>query len=320
MDPHVSNTLRYATNVFFINADQMPIARKVLGKEAFTGHHNIGLWLWELERFPRDWRRAFDLVDEVWTPTSFVHDAIAAATDKPVLRMPAAVELSPPTGMDRAYFGLPPDEFVFLFSYDFNGFASRKNPEAVIAAFQQAFDDHSTKARLLVKSTNGERFPDRFEALQRSVADDPRIEVRDGFLSRKAMHGLQNAIDCFVSLHRSEGFGLGLAECMYLGKPVIATGYSGNMDFMDRENSLPVDFRMISLHAGDYPYWQGQQWAEPDVAHAARLMRQVFDNNDLARRIGANAAASIRLHHSRAVCATAITTRLCEIDRQRATG
>lgn len=317
MDRHFSDTLRYAVNTFFINADQVPIARNVLGNQAFAGRHNIAFWVWELEKFPRDWRGAFDLVDEVWVPTAYVRDAISAATDKPVLRMPKAIEFDAPVGMDRTHFGLAQDEFVFLFSYDFNSFSSRKNPEATIAAFRQAFGDGTSRVRLLVKSTNGGRFPDRLEALDRSVADDARIEVRDGFVSREEMSGLQNAIDCFVSLHRAEGFGLGLAECMYLGKPVIATGYSGNLDFMDRDNGLLVDYRLIPLRNGDYPYWRGQQWADADVAHAARLMRQVFDDREFARRIGANAAASIRRSNSRAACTAAITTRLQEIDRLR---
>jgi glycosyltransferase involved in cell wall biosynthesis len=318
MERHFSDTLSYSVNAFFINADQMPIARSVLGREAFTGRYNIGYWLWELEKFPRDWRHAFDLVDEVWAPTSFVVDAIAASTTKPVLRMPMPVAFDIQQGMDRAHFGLPHDEFIFLFSYDFNSFAARKNPEAVISAFRQGFADGVRGVRLLVKSTNGNRFPDRLAALQRSVADDPRIDVRDGFLSREEMFGLQNNIDCFVSLHRSEGFGLGLAECMYLGKPVIATRYSGNLDFMDRDNSLLVDYTMVPLRNGDYPYWRGQQWADADVAHAARLMRQVFDDREFARRIGAAAATSIRRSNSMAACGAALTARLQEVDRQRA--
>lgn len=317
MERHFVDTLRYAQNVFFINADQMQIARDVLGREAFAEHYNIGFWVWELEQFPRDWSGAFNLVDEVWVPTEFVRKAIAACTNKPVLRMPKAIEFEAPVGMDRAHFGLPRDEFVFLFSYDCNSFAARKNPEAVIAAFRAAFADGAKGVRLLVKSTNGVRFPDKLTALQRNVADDPRIEVRDGFLSREEMFGLQNAMDCYVSLHRSEGFGLGMAECMYLGKPVIATAYSGNLDFMDRDNSLLVDCRMIPLKDGDYPYWQGQQWADADVAHAARLMRQVFEDREGAARIGAAAAASIRKTNSKAVCGAAVTARLREIGSSR---
>jgi glycosyltransferase involved in cell wall biosynthesis len=317
MEQYFSDTLRYAVNAFFINADQMPIARSVLGRKAFAGRYNIGYWLWELEKFPHDWRRAFDLVDEVWAPTSFVRDAIAAASAKPVLRMPMPVDFDAPASMGRNTFGLPHEEFIFLFSYDFNSFAARKNPEAVIAAFRQAFADGARGVRLLVKSTNGGRFPEKLAALQRSMADDPRIEVRDGFLSREEMFGLQNAIDCYVSLHRSEGFGLGMAECMYLGKPVIATGYSGNLDFMNRDNSLLVDYRMVPLRNGDYPYWKGQQWADADAAHAARLMRQVFDDRELARRIGAAAATSIRCSNSKAACGAAVTERLREINERQ---
>jgi len=234
-----------------------------------------------------------------------------------VLRMPKAIEFEAPRGMGRGYFGLPDDAFVYLYSYDFNSFTARKNPEAAIAAFRQAFEDGAGRMRLLVKSINGERYPERLAALQRTVADDPRIEVRDGFLSRDEMFGLQNAVDCYVSLHRSEGFGLGMAECMYLGKPVIATGYSGNLDFMDRDNSLLVDFKMIPLREGDYPHWEGQHWANPDVAHAARLMRQVFDDRELSRRLGGAAAASIRRTNSKTVCGEAITARLREIDQRR---
>lgn len=314
MDKHFSDALRFAINAFFLNADQMPIARSVLGKSVFSGRHNIGYWLWELEKFPRDWHGSFNLVDEVWAPTAFVRDAIGAATDKPVLRMPMTVEPEAPSGMDRTYFGLQHDTFVFLFSYDFNGFASRKNPEGVIAAFRQAFGEDDQDVRLLLKSSNGGRFPDRLAAIRQAIADDPRIELREGFLSREEMSALQNAADCFVSLHRSEGFGLGLAECMYFGKPVIATGYSGNLDFMDTGNSLLVDYRPIRLRNGDYPYWQGQRWAEPDLAHAARLMRQVRGDRDLALRIGGAAGISIRRNHSPAVTAAAVISRLRHIE------
>lgn len=315
MDGYFSDQLPYTDNVYFINADQMPIAHGVLGRRAFGGHRNIGFWVWELERFPADWHGAFDLVDEVWVPTAYVRDAIGACTPKPVLRMPKAIEFDPPVGLDRAHFGLPDDAFVFLFSYDFNGFVARKHPDAVIAAFRQAFASETRPVRLLVKSVNGSRFPDKLAELAQSVADDPRIEVRDGFLSREEMFGLQNAVDCYVSLHRAEGFGLGMAESMYLGKPVIATGYSGNLDFMDARNSLLVDYRLVPVGDGQYPYWRGQRWADPEVGHAARLMRQVFEDREAARRIGGAAAESIRRTNSKAVCAESVMQRLGTIHR-----
>lgn len=317
MERYFSSTLRYPSNVFFINAEQMEIARAVLGRGVFSGRHNIGFWAWELAKYPPAWHNAFDLVDEVWVPSKFVREAIGAATGKPVLCMPTPVEFKPPQGMDRAHFGLPPDDFVFLFSFDFNSFVSRKNPEAVIAAFTQAFGGGVRGVRLLVKSTNGGQFPAKLAAIRKQAAGDPRVEVRDGFLSREEMFGLQHCADCYVSLHRAEGFGLGMAECMYLGKPVIATGYSGNLDFMEHENSLLVDYTLVPLREDDYPYWQEQCWADPRVAEAARFMRQVFDDRDLARSFGARAAAGIRRTHSNAVCGAAIVERLRSIDEGR---
>ena len=318
MERHFSEALRYPVNVFFINADQMQVARDALGAEAFADRRNIGYWVWELERFPRAWDGAFDLVDEVWTPTEFVRGAIAANTAKPVLKMPKAIEFAAPAGMDRAHFGLPRDAFVFLYSYDFNSFASRKNPQAAIAAFRRAFADNRRDVRLVIKSTNGERFREQLAALAQGVADDPRIGVRDGFLSRAEMFALQNNVDCYVSLHRAEGFGLGMAECMYLGKPVIATAYSGNMEFMDRDTACLVDYKLVPVGENEYPFWQGQHWADADVDHAAQCMRRVAGEREYAQRVGAAAAASIRRSNSKAVCAAAMTARLAELARQKA--
>lgn len=318
MEQHFSEALRYDTNVFFINADQMRVARDTLGSAAFDGRYNIGFWAWELEHFPRAWDNAFELVDEVWVPSEFVGGAIAANTHKLVLKMQQPIDFTVPPGMDRAHFGLDRDAFVFLYSYDFNGYAARKNPEAVIAAFRRAFAGSREKVRLLVKSTNGHRFPDRLATLTQSVADDPRIEVRDGFLSREEMHGLQNRIDCYVSLHRSEGFGLGMAECMYLGKPVIATAYSGNMEFMTPENSCLIDYKLIPVAEGEYPHWQDQQWAEADIEAAASAMLRVVAEPDWAALLGARAAADIRSGLSKSSCAAACIARLDAIVRRSA--
>jgi glycosyltransferase involved in cell wall biosynthesis len=316
MEAHFSQSLRYDTNVFFINADQMELARATLGRAAFHGRYNVGFWVWELEHFPMAWDLAFDLIDEVWVPTEFVRSAIKANTGKQVFKIPKAIEFDVPADMGRDHFGLKPDEFIFLYSYDFNSFASRKNPEAAIAAFRRAFPGDRSDVRLLIKSINGHRFPERHAELLQSVADEPRIDVRDGFLSREEMFALQNNIDCYVSLHRAEGFGLGMAECMYLGKPVIATGYSGNMEFMSQDNSCLVDYKLIPLAEGDYPHWQGQHWAEADVGHAVQFMRRIVDDRSYARSIGEEAAASIRRTNSKAACAAALVARLKAISNR----
>lgn len=313
MAAHFSDTLGHGVNVFFVNAEQLPILRSVLGRGVFAGRYNVGFWAWELESFPVAWSDAFRCVDEVWAQSRFTCDAIARATRKPVLYMPTPIEFEPPAGMGRDHFGLPDSAFTYLFSFDFNSHVARKNPGAVIAAFRRAFADGAPNVRLFIKSTNGERYPAQMEALRRMAGGDSRIEVRDGFLSRPEMFAMENAVDCYVSLHRAEGFGLGMAECMYLGKPVIATGYSGNLDFMRDDNSLLVDYVMAPLHAGDYPHWQGQRWAEPDIGHAACLLRKVFDDPDMARAIGRKAAVDIRHGNSNVACGAALTRRLNEV-------
>ena len=318
MECHFSDSLRYGVNLFFVNADQMKVAYNGLGAAAFKGRYNIGYWLWELEDFPAAWTGSFDLVDEVWAPTEFVRAAIAAKTNKPVLKIPKAIEFDVPQHLGRDHFGLDAGSFIFLYSYDFNSFSSRKNPEAAVEAFRRAFPGGRSNVQLLIKSINGQRFPERLEALMRMVADDSRIEIRDGFLSREEMFGLQNSVNCYVSLHRAEGFGLGMAESMFLGKPVIATGYSGNMEFMTPENSCLVDYTLIPLAEGDYPFWRGQHWAEPDVNQAAAFMRRMLDEIGYASSIGAAGAESIRRTNSKTVCADNVVARLSEIALRRA--
>ncbi|MEO8673511.1 MAG: glycosyltransferase family 4 protein [Tahibacter sp.] len=319
IDAYLADDLDHSTNVFFINADQMPVVHQHLGPEAFAGRYNIGYWFWELENFPAEWDPAFDLVDEVWVSTDFIRAAVQARTRKPVVVIPNAVEVDASVQLDRAHFGIAQNEFVYLFSYDFNSWVSRKNPDAVIRAFRSAFPSDRHDVRLLIKSINGQRHPQRLRALLDAVADDGRIEIRDGFLSRVEMWALQGCCDAYVSLHRAEGFGLGMAESMLLGKPVVATAYSGNLAFMHSENSCLVDYVMIPVRQGEYPDWRGQHWADPDVAHAAHYLRRLVDEPLYAQSIGARARNSLRNGRSHAVTLAAIQARLAQIRGLRAT-
>ena len=317
MQRFLSDEFAYDVNLFCINADQMPVAREHLGADAFEGRYNIGCWFWELERFPQRWRGAFDLVDEVWVMSPFVRDAVAACTHKPVHIVPAAISLELPARYSRRDFGLDENLFVYLFSFDFNSYATRKNADGAIAAFRRAFADGRRDVRFVVKTINGQRMPRELRALVDAVADDDRIDVRDGFLDRAGMWALQACCDCYVSLHRSEGFGLGLAECMLLGKPVVATAYSGNLAFMDAGNSCLVDYTLVPVREGEYPAWQDQRWAEPDVDQAAAYLRRLADDPAYARRIGENARLSVRRQLSVDASLAAITARLASIRERR---
>ncbi|MEO8459458.1 MAG: glycosyltransferase [Dokdonella sp.] len=313
MRAFLSEDCPYDVNLFCINADQMPIAREHLGDAVFSGRYNIGCWFWELEKFPEQWHGAIDLVDEIWVSSPFVRAAIAACTHKPVHIVPVALGVHLPERYSRAEFGLPEGVFLCLFSFDFNSFAVRKNAEGAIAAFRRAFANSRRNVHLVIKATNGDRFPDALQRLIDAAAGDDRIDVRDGFLDRDRMWALQACCDCYISLHRSEGLGLALAECMLLGKPVVATAYSGNLAFMDADNSCLVEYSLIPVNEGEYPAWQGQHWAEPDVQQAAAYLRRLADEPEYARQIGENAKATVSERLSATASLAAVTSRLAEI-------
>ncbi len=233
-------------------------------------------------------------MDEVWTASEFAALSVRTATRKRVRVVPLPVSVSLSRPYTRAEFGLPEDRFVFLFTLDFHSFLARKNATGLVAAFRAAFPAGDERVVLLIKTTNGHDRPAEVAHLREAIDGDARIELRDGYLGREDVFGLESVADAYVSLHRSEGFGLGLAESMYLGKPVIGTAYSGNLEFMTPENSCLVGYRLVDVRDGEYPYAYGQVWAEPDLDHAARLMRRLADDPAFAAALGRRAAADIR--------------------------
>jgi SAM-dependent methyltransferase len=288
--------------------------QKSLGHNKTKNCYRIGYWFWELSNFPKEWWHALDLVDEIWAPTRFIADTLLKISHKPVIHMPVPVEFTLQGKYSREHFSLPDDKFLFLFSYDFHSFSQRKNPEACINAFKQAFGTTDMRVGLVIKTVYAEKHQDAYERLLAQVQDDSRITIVNSILPRDEMYGLINVCDTFLSLHRSEGFGLGMAEAMLLGKPVIGTGYSGNMDFMNSENSCLVNFTLIPVERDAYPFWQGQEWAEPDVAHAAEYMRRIFENLDYRVHIAAKGKEYIQKHHSLNEVGRLMLTRLSNID------
>jgi glycosyltransferase involved in cell wall biosynthesis len=255
--------------------------------------YNVGLWAWELGQFPQPWRSATKMVNEIWVSSEFERSSIEAITDKPVRKIPLAVRASPSRNYSREEFGLPPNDYLFLFTFDFKSYVARKNPEAVARAFTLAFPAGDEPVALMLKSTNGHVDPDRYRRLIAAVSTDVRIHLMDRFLSRDELNGLQSVADVYVSLHRSEGYGLGMAEAMSLGKPVVATGYSGNLEFMTPSNSFLVGFELVKVRSGEYPYGDGQAWAEPDVGEAAQHMRRLAVDRSLGIEVGRAAQAHI---------------------------
>ncbi len=287
-------------------------------KIAAKNKYAIANWVWELPAVPEQYHTNFEYFDEIWTPSAFAKAAFATVTATPITVVPHVIEFQVNTAYNRKYFQLPENAFIFFFSFDAASSVTRKNPWAVIRAYEEAFPLHEpTRPILALKVSQLNHHP---ETRQKLILEMRRLKgiLIEDTLSRQEMLGLLNSIDCYVSLHRAEGFGLGLAEAMYLGKPVIGTGYSGNMDFMNNANSYIADYSLKTIKSSDFEseqhllniYEPGSLWAEPSVDHAVELMKRVFyDANDRVKK-AQNAQADIRKKLSLEAISNVISERL----------
>ena len=269
----------YNTNLFCLPAFDM-VSRVFMQKGAsvFAGYRNIGWWPWELAVFPKAWRPyAFELVDEVWASSQFLFDMYSAATDKPVKLVPLAVSVERMKPHPRKHYGLLEKKFLFLYIFDFNSSVARKNPMAAVLAFKQAFKPNDKTVGLVFKTMNTKPNNPEWLAFLKECQADDRIQLITDTLERPAVLGLINACDAYVSLHRAEGFGRTLAEALLLGKPVIATGYSGNVDYMKKTMAFGVDFDLVDVPDNAYQWCEpgSAKWAEADISSAAETMVKV---------------------------------------------
>jgi glycosyltransferase involved in cell wall biosynthesis len=304
----------YPTNVVCLNPEHMLEFARLGGGELFLDRYTIGVWCWEASRFPDSFSPAFDLVDEIWVASEYVAEIVGDATDKPVRVFPMPVEVGLPPDLTSADVGLPENRFIFLFAFDFFSTLERKNPFGLIEAFKRAFAPGEGPV-LVIKTINGQKQGGHLKRLVNTASEHPDIRVVDEYVSGGEMRGLVANCDCFVSLHRSEGFGFSLAEAMAYEKPVIATRYSGNLAFMDDENSYLVDFGLMPVPPGSSNYPAGALWADPDLDDAAAAMRRVLEDPDEARERGRRGHETIATRHTLARTGEFIGRRLAEIER-----
>ncbi len=284
--------LPYPVSVFHVNADQTEVVFQSLDPKLVWSKYNIGFWHWELEEFPERWLRAFDRYREIWVSSMFCQEAIARVSPIPVVRIPHCMDFEAPQSMGRDYFSLPSDRFLFLTLFDMVSIFDRKNPLGTVEAFIKAFGNDPS-VQLIVKINNAEKRPDSLRILKESVAGYP-IAIIDRTFQREETYGLINACDCLVSLHRSEGFGLTLAEAMFLGKPVIATAYSGNMDFTRVGASFLVGYRLKPVGKNNEPYDEHCLWADPSVEEASEHMRTVVRDVQTRQNVAAAGQELVR--------------------------
>lgn len=290
-------SLPYARTIWAIQPELLRKAIDAARPRKPSGHRDIGYWFWESELPNQHMADVAPLLDEVWVGSQFVAGAVRQAFTGPVHVVPPPIPEPPAAALDRHALGLPEDRFLFLFEFDHASIAARKNPEAALRAFEQAFPDPSDDGPVLVlKAINGEAVPEAHRPFVVRAAARPDIRLLEERLSAEANHALIAACDAYVSLHRAEGFGLTLAEAMARGKPVIATGWSGNVDFMDDASSILVPYELF-VAPPTPPYPDGTRWAEADVDAAAEAMRRLVAEPTFAAGLGAAAAHHVRQHH-----------------------
>jgi glycosyltransferase involved in cell wall biosynthesis/SAM-dependent methyltransferase len=307
---------RYPTNIICLNPDHLMTFAQSRTGELLAEGYSIGVWCWETSKFPDAFLPAFDLVDEVWVASDFVRDVIARDTAKPVLTFPMPVEPKPAPEISRTELGLPTQAYVFFFMFDFLSTIERKNPLGLVEAFKRAFAPDSG-AHLVLKSINGSRRLGDLARLLEAVGGREDISVIDRYASVEETRALTAAADCYVSLHRSEGFGLTIADAMTYAKPVIATAYSGNLMFTDEKNSYLVPYRLTPVPNGLDEYPAGGLWADPELDEAARLMRHVFERRAEAEEKGLRGREAISQGFSLERTAEFLSSRLEEIERLR---
>jgi len=279
MKDHVVREGKYAVNLFCLTALEHGRFFAECGMKQIEGRYNIGYWPWELSRWPKPWEDLTRLVDEVWVSTQHTASALAPVSTVPVSVLPMAVDMGEVSRKGRRDFDLPSRAKLFVFSFDINSSIHRKNPQACVDAFLRAFPLKGTdtmsknEVGLVIKSYKPLQKNPAWTKLKALSWSDDRIHIIEETLPRGDVLALYKSCDCYLSLHRAEGFGRGIAEALQLGLHVIATGYSGNMDFCRPPAVDLVDYKLVRVKKGQYQYHNGQVWASVDLADAAAKMR-----------------------------------------------
>jgi glycosyltransferase involved in cell wall biosynthesis len=298
----INNENKYQVNLMCLNGYEVAHYINRMKNDIRNNQYNIGYGYWELNNYPKAFKKQFNNLKEIWAPSKYIYETLKKATHLPVYHMPIAIDFEIPTNITRKDFNLPDTAFLFIFSFDMSSYMKRKNPVAVIDCFNKAFANISPKkVGLVIKFHRFKDNKDHEKAYKKLKAqiEKENIYVIDESLNRDKMLGLINCCDVYVSLHRSEGFGLGMAEAMKMGKNVIGTAYSGNMDFMNEDNSCLVPYELVEVKKEEYTYVEKNTfWAEPDNEKAIYYMKKLYEDEEYRVKLGKNAKEYMNKYHS----------------------
>ncbi|GFN31190.1 hypothetical protein PCURB6_14500 [Paenibacillus curdlanolyticus] len=303
----------YRCTVLQFNPDMLPHVLGKYGHRIVERKFTVGYWHWELMELPDEWTTHWNYFHEIWTPSQFVRDAVAARSPIPVLTMPYGCVPDDGFRPGRAYYGLPAERYLFMTMFDTHSFIERKNPLGALDAFLLAFGGSDPSVGLVLKANNAHHGGAALAHLKQRIVGCSNVYIIEASMTRQQTSGLIGECDAYVSLHRSEGFGLGIAEAMVRGKPAIATNWSGSTDFLNSSNGFPVGFRLTPISDTIGPYRAGSLWADPDLEQAAYYMQLLARDRQTGIHLGAAAARTIFSRYHPAIAGAAMRQRLTQL-------
>jgi glycosyltransferase involved in cell wall biosynthesis len=307
-ESELSRKLAYKVNLFHLNGPEMGVVHRHWPRVFSNGQYNIGFWVFELERIPQSWVAFLRGLNEIWTPSTFSRDAIAPFVSVPVHVIPTAIDIHYPDGACRREFGLPEAAVCVMAAFDLNSTRARKNPDATVEAFKRAWLARKD-LHLVLKISNADKNWQAVRDIRERLKGVEGVTFITEVLPRDKLTRLQAVCDIYLSLHRSEGFGLHLTECMALGLPVVATDWSANRDYLNESNGMPVPYRLEEIAATIGPYEKGNRWAEADVAAAAEKLILLASDGARRKALGAAAKEQIKSLYSVQAVAQVVAMR-----------
>lgn len=302
----------YPINILVYNYDCVDDVLSQKGQNYFIGKYNIGIWCWELEKFCDVQLQKIKYFNEIWTISEFCKQSISKSISLPVnvIKLPVFIK------NDLPYFpNIDKTKFIVLFCFDYHSIFERKNPLSVINVFKTTFGTNNNVS-LIIKSINSQYYDKERKSIEAAIQNQNNIILINNSVGRDEMLSLINSCDVYISLHRSEGLGMSIKEAMYLGKPTIATNYSGNLDFMSNENSLLVDYNKIPIPSYVPIYGKYEtKWADPNIEDAVKKLKLLYENNDLRKSLGKNAKNDIGNKFNLETCSNILKNNLLSIHK-----
>lgn len=277
--------LTYSINLFQINMHEVIYLLDKVGLHPFHRHYNIAHWSWESEVFPKEWRILVDFYNEIWTPSDFTSCSIRKITNKPVITLPYIMKEGTLPELDRGYFSLLKDEFLFLVLFDGGSLSERKNPKAAIEAYKRAFSRSECREKKIALVIKVKDLTNKELVELKQKMQGYKVYFFTQTMSGIEVNNLIALVDVYVSLHRSEGFGLVLAEAMKKNTPTIATAYSSNVEFQSEENACLVGYTLTKVGNGVWPFEKDSVWADANMDDAAKYMRKLYADREYYKNI-----------------------------------